>query len=167
MSKFVAELDITISKLRALDDDGLIEYINKKIQYEGLEIGKLNNLPERYWSDAEKKLFTKLKKTQIKNLPNEYQLMLGFRNGELNKTGLSPQEIHSLRDKIRGIEINAPMSKNKFKTIILPRIFTATVLLLLFFIVYLFFSAPSCYSYTTQDFDSNWNVIEGTRRYCE
>ena len=30
MSKFVAELNITISKLRALDNDGLIEYINKK-----------------------------------------------------------------------------------------------------------------------------------------
>ena len=27
-----------------------------------------------------------------KNLPNEYQLMLGFRNGELNKTGLSPHQ---------------------------------------------------------------------------
>ena len=167
MSKFVEELYITISKLRALDNDGLIEYINKKIQYEGLEIGKLNNTSEMYWSDAEEKLFTKLKKTQIKNLPNEYQLMLGFRNGELNKTGLSPQELDSLRDKIRDIKMHAPMSKNKFKTMILPPLFNATVLFLLLFIVYLFFSAPSCHAYTAQDFDSNWNVIKVTRYFCE
>ena len=72
------ELKITIPKLQALQTNELIDYIKTALRHGELPLGHQNNASEDMWSKSEKLLFTKLKKTQIKSLPEEFQLILAF-----------------------------------------------------------------------------------------
>ncbi len=132
------ELKITIPKLQALQTNELIDYIKTALRHGELPLGHQNNASEDRWSKVEKLLFTKLKKTQIKSLPEEFQLILGFRNGERNTEGLSSAELDFLREEIKLIEWSGPMSDHKL-TLIVDKILSPFSLLGIFLILIFIF----------------------------
>ena len=75
------ELRIHKNDLRALQTEDLINYI-EKVREMGL-LKPYTLLEEIWeWEEPEQFLFENLKVSQIKSLPEKYQLLLGFRNGK-------------------------------------------------------------------------------------
>jgi hypothetical protein len=78
---YAGELSITIKELRALQKDDLINYIEQVLEHGLLKPTSIEEEDwELHWS--EKMLFKNLKVSQLKELPQKYQSLLGFKEGK-------------------------------------------------------------------------------------
>jgi len=79
--RYEGEVYITIKQLRALQKDDLINYIEQVLEHGLLKPTAIEEEDwELHWS--EKMLFKNLKVSQLKELPQKYQSLLGFKEGK-------------------------------------------------------------------------------------
>ena len=85
--RYDGEVYITIQELRALQKDDLINHIERVLEHGLLKPIAIEE-EDWEWHWSEKILFKNLKVSQLKELPQKYQLLLGFKDGkkvEINK----------------------------------------------------------------------------------
>ena len=79
--EYKQEIFISVKKLRAMQKDDLINYIEQVLEHELLKPGTREE-GEESWDPSEKLLYKNLKASQAKVLPDKYQSLLGYKDGK-------------------------------------------------------------------------------------
>ena len=142
--------NITIKELRGMQNEDLINYIDLVIDH-GLLKPRTFKQNQSQWKLAEEYLFTKLKVSQVKELPKKYQSLLGYKDGKKIPVKKRTFNIGEVRmDDVLGLAY--------YFVVLVPP------LLLLSLCVGL--PREDCTTITYQDFDSNYNVVTKKGRVC-
>jgi hypothetical protein len=130
--EFARELRIHKNDLRALQTEDLINYLEKVLE-KGL-LKPHSFLEHKWdWDDLETLLFKNLKVSQIKLLPEKYQLLLGFRNGKrITEEDLRLERENTLKYKISDFFFNILEA-------IIEKVFHMYAMMIYFFLVVFFF----------------------------
>ena len=158
----------TIKEIKSLSKEELISYLhilsteneligNEKILHKNTFLAPKEHLNYTYVN-----VLTYLKKSQIQELPNKYQLLLGYKDGK----NILVQKLDSgSTDSV----INAKKSKSSiaesewFWTAFSWLIYLSPLILLTMCIA---MPKEDCTTITYQDFDSNYNVVTKKGRVC-
>ena len=149
---FYSTLAITIKELRGMQNEDLINYIDLVIDH-GLLKPRTFKQNQSQWKFAEEYLFTKLKVSQVKKLPEKYQSLLGYKDGKK-----IPIKIKKPIFEIGEVSMDDVLGLAHYFIILAPP------LLLLSLCIGL--PEEDCTYITYQDFDSNYNVVTKKGRVC-
>jgi hypothetical protein len=152
------EILLSIKEIRAMQKDDLINYIEQVLEHELLKPGTREK-DEESWNSSEKLLYKNLKASQVKELPDKYQSLLGYKDGKrLSRKERDKPFKYRIREWLLGV-FNSKGFDTLFEGFFSSLgflAFFAPILLIIFLYYYLFIASDPNRDINCADPSSNY-----------